>query len=69
MLPAQSWQQTFPDSLLQSYISEAFENNSDLRTAQLSLEQSKAMLKQARLELSACIFIGTIGYGRSSILP
>ena len=49
MLSAQSWQQTFPDSLLQSYISEALENNSDLRTAQLSLEQSEAMLKQARL--------------------
>ena len=49
MLAAQTWQQTFPDSLLQSYISEALENNADLRTAQLSLEQSEAMLKQARL--------------------
>lgn len=49
MLSAQSWQQTFPDSLLQSYISEALENNADLRTVQLSLEQSEAMLKQARL--------------------
>ena len=48
-LPAQSWQQIYPDPLLQSYISEALENNSDLRTAQLSLEQSAAMLKQARL--------------------
>ena len=49
MLAAQNWQPIFPDSLLQSYISEALENNSDLRTAQLSLEQSEAMLKQARL--------------------
>ena len=49
MLSAQSWQQTFPDSLLQSYIREALENNADLRTVQLSLEQSEAMLKQARL--------------------
>ena len=49
MLAAQKWQPIFPDSLLQSYISEALENNSDLRTAQLSLEQSEAMLKQARL--------------------
>jgi HAE1 family hydrophobic/amphiphilic exporter-1 len=48
-LPAQSWQQIYPDPLLQSYISEALENNADLRTAQLSLEQSAAMLKQARL--------------------
>ena len=30
MLSAQSWQQTFPESLLQSYISEALENNADL---------------------------------------
>lgn len=48
-LAAQGWQQIFPDPLLQTYISEALENNSDLRTAQLSLEQSEAMLKQARL--------------------
>ena len=49
MLAAQNWQQTFIDPLLQSYICEALENNADLRTAQLSLEQSEAMLKQARL--------------------
>ena len=49
MLAAQTWQQNFTDPLLQSYINEALENNSDLRTAQLSLEQSEAMLKQARL--------------------
>lgn len=49
MLVAQTWQQAFTDPLLQSYISEALENNADLRTAQLSLEQSAAMLKQARL--------------------
>ena len=48
-LSAQSWQQIYLDPLLQSYISEALENNADLRTAQLSLEQSVAMLKQARL--------------------
>ena len=49
MLAAQTWQQNFTDPLLHSYISEALKNNSDLRTAQLSLEQSEAMLKQARL--------------------
>ena len=49
MLAAQTWQQAFTDLLLQSYISEALENNADLRTAQLSLEQSAAMLKQVRL--------------------
>ena len=49
MLVAQTWQQAFTDPQLQSYISEALENNADLRTAQLSLEQSETMLKQARL--------------------
>ncbi|MBR5911739.1 MAG: TolC family protein [Bacteroidales bacterium] len=44
-----AWQQIFPDPILQTYINEALENNSDLRTAQLSLEQSEAMLRQARL--------------------
>lgn len=46
---AQSWQQIFPDTLLQSYIYEALEKNSDLRTTKLSLEQSEAMLKAAKL--------------------
>ena len=48
-MSAQIWQQIFPDPLLQTYISEALENNSDLRTTQLSLKQSETMLKQARL--------------------
>ncbi len=46
---AQSWQRIFPDPLLQTYIGEALENNSDFRTAKLSLEQSEALLRQARL--------------------
>lgn len=46
---AQSWQHIFPDTLLQSYICEALEKNSNLRTAQLSLEQSETMLKAAKL--------------------
>ncbi len=46
---AQSWQQIFHDTMLQKYISEALEKNSDLRTAKLSLEQSEAMLKAAKL--------------------
>lgn len=48
-LTAQSWQQIFPDTLLQNYIQEALENNSDLRVAQLSLEQSEVMLKAAKM--------------------
>ena len=46
---AQSWQQIFPDPLLQNYIAEALDSNSDLRIAQLALEQSEAMLKSAKL--------------------
>jgi NodT family efflux transporter outer membrane factor (OMF) lipoprotein len=42
-------QQHFPDPLLQGYIAEALEHNSDLQTARLALEQSETMLRQARL--------------------
>ena len=48
-LYAQSWQEIFADSILQGYIAEALENNSDIKTAQLSLQQSETMLKSARL--------------------
>ena len=49
MLSAQTWQQIFPDPLLQEYITEALDSNSDLRIAQLALEQSEAMMKSAKL--------------------
>ena len=42
-------QQHFPDPLLQGYIAEALEHNSDLLTARLALMQSETMLRQARL--------------------
>lgn len=61
MLMAQAWQQIFPDTLLQTYINEALENNSDLRTAQLSLEQSEAMLKQARLSYLPSVALSPSG--------
>ncbi len=61
MLAAQSWQQIFPDPLLQTYINEALENNSDLRTAQLSLEQSEAMLRQARLSYLPSVALSPSG--------
>ncbi len=61
MLSAQSWQQIFPDPLLQTYINEALENNSDLRTTQLSLEQSEAMLKQARLSYLPSVALSPSG--------
>ena len=56
-----AWQQIFPDPLLQTYINEALENNSDLRTAQLSLEQSEAMLKQARLSYLPSVALSPSG--------
>ena len=61
LLAAQSWQQIFPDPLLKTYIIEALENNSDLRTAQLSLEQSEAMLKQARLSYLPSVALSPSG--------
>lgn len=61
MLAAQSWPQIFPDPLLQTYIDEALENNSDLRTAQLSLEQSEAMLKQARMSYLPSVALSPSG--------
>ena len=56
-----AWQQIFPDPLLQTYINEALENNSDLRTAQLSLEQSEAMLKQARMSYLPSVALSPSG--------
>ena len=44
-----AWISFFPDPPLQAYIVEALENNSDLRTAQLTLEQAEAMLRQAQM--------------------
>lgn len=58
---APAWQQIFPDPLLQTYINEALENNSDLRTAQLSLEQSEAMLRQARLSYLPSVALSPSG--------
>lgn len=60
-MSAQIWQQIFPDPLLQTYISEALENNSDLRTTQLSLEQSEAMLRQARLSYLPSVALSSSG--------
>ena len=42
-------QQHFADPMLQGYIAEALEHNSDLLTARLALMQSETMLRQARL--------------------
>ena len=56
-----AWHQIFPDPILQTYISEALENNSDLRTAQLSLEQSEAMLRQARLSYLPSVALSPSG--------
>ncbi len=41
--------QLFPDSILCSFINEALNANSDVRTAQLNVEQAEAQLRSARL--------------------
>ena len=46
---AQTWEDVFTDSALRSLIDEALQNNSDVRTARLAVEQSEAMLRSARL--------------------
>ena len=43
------WREVFTDPQLQAYIEEALENNADLRSAALSVEQAKASLMSARL--------------------
>ena len=43
------WQQVFVEPQLQSLISKALENNADLRTADLAIEQVKAGLRVSRL--------------------
>ena len=48
-LSAKTLPKVFADPLLQNLITEALEANSDLRTAQLAVEQSEALLKNARL--------------------
>lgn len=43
------WQQVFTDANLQSLINKALENNTDLKNAQESIEQSNSTLKAAKL--------------------
>lgn len=49
VLHAQEWTSIFPDTALQHLINEALDANSDIRTAKLSIEQSQAMLRGAKL--------------------
>lgn len=44
-----SWKELFTDTQLQSLIEEGLTNNSDLRIAQLKVEEAQASLKSARL--------------------
>lgn len=48
-LASQPWQEMFADSCLQILISSALENNTDIRSAQLRVEQSQAALSMAKL--------------------
>lgn len=44
-----AWREVFTDPTLQTLIAEALENNSDVRTAELNVEQASALLSTARL--------------------
>ena len=43
------WREVFTDSQLQALIEQALENNADIRSAQLTIEQAQAALMSARL--------------------
>ena len=44
-----SWREFFPDAQLQALIEQALANNTDLNTARINIEKSKASLKAAKL--------------------
>lgn len=66
------WREVFTDPLLQSLIEEALENNADMQSAQLTVEQAKAQLSAARLsylplfQLSPQGTITSIDYGKAT---
>ena len=55
------WQQVFVEPQLQSLISKALENNADLRTADLAIEQVKAGLRVSRLAYLPSLALGPNG--------
>ena len=55
------WQQVFVEPQLQSLISKALENNADLRTADLAIEQVKAGLRVSRLAYLPSLALGRNG--------
>ena len=55
------WQQVFVEPQLQSLINKALENNADLRTADLAIEQVKAGLRVSRLAYLPSLALGPNG--------
>lgn len=55
------WRQVFTDPLLVSLIETALEQNADLRTANLNVEQAEAGLRMARLAILPSLTIGAEG--------
>lgn len=63
------WWQIFDDETLQDLISEALQNNYDLRVAATRVEQARQIAAQARAQFFPTInYDGTVATGRNSLL-
>jgi len=68
-LPYLGWEQVFTDPILQGYIRQALERNTDLENARLNVDIAKAQLKGAKLSYFPALSLGpnggTASYGGS----
>lgn len=68
-LPYLGWEKVFTDPILQGYIRQAIDRNTDLDNARLNIEVAKAQLKGAKLSYFPSVAInpngGTSSYGGS----
>lgn len=64
-----TWREVFDDPLLQDLIKAALANNYDLRQALARVDQSRALVRQARAGFFPNVgYQGTIGRGRNAVL-
>ena len=56
-----SWREFFPDAELQALIEQALANNTDLSTARINIEKSKASLKAAKLAYLPSLYLAPQG--------
>lgn len=64
-LPYLGWKEIFQDTLLQSYIQKALDNNKDLNNARLNIDVANAQLKGAKLSYFPSVAINPNGAGAS----